>query len=209
MVIDAPEGEIGSLRDAGEAIDECRRCPLYQFATQAVFGEGPAHAPMMVVGEQPGDQEDLQGRPFVGPSGRVFDQAADEAGIDRRKVYVTNAVKHFKFTPRGKKRLHQRPNAGEIRACRFWLDLERQFVHPKVIVAMGATAIHGVLGKSASIRSLRGEPLRLPEGEWLVATIHPSYLLRMPDRDAIEAQRRQFVADLASAKALVEKASAA
>ena len=209
--VDEPlaESDIRSLSQAREAIDECRRCPLYEFATQAVFGEGPAQAPMMVVGEQPGDQEDLAGRPFVGPAGKVFDQAADEAGIDRQKVYVTNAVKHFKFTPRGKRRIHQKPNAGEIRACRFWLDLERDFVKPKVIVAMGATAVNGVLGKSATIRSLREEPLQLEDGTWLVVTIHPSYLLRMTDRSDVERERRQFVADLARAQALLEKARAA
>lgn len=207
---DADEAtEIVSLAAARAAVQGCRRCPLFEHATQAVFGEGPRTAEVMFVGEQPGDQEDLAGKPFVGPAGGVLDRALEAVGIDRRRIYVTNAVKHFKFEPRGKKRIHQKPNAGEIKACRFWLDLERRFVHPQVIVAMGATAIHGVLGKSASIRSLRGEPLRLPEGEWLVATIHPSYLLRMPDRDAIEEQRRQFVADLRSAKALVEKASAA
>jgi DNA polymerase len=209
MQITAPEGEIGSLGDARAAIDACRRCPLYRFATQAVFGEGPARAALMLVGEQPGDQEDVQGRPFVGPAGRVFDRAAAAAGIDRDRAYVTNAVKHFKFAPRGKKRLHQRPNAGEVNACRFWLDLERRFVRPKVIVAMGATAVHGVLGKAATIKSLRGQRLQLPGGEWLVATIHPSYLLRMTDRDDAERQRRQFVADLARAKALVETTHAA
>jgi DNA polymerase len=141
--VDAEEAaKITSLADARAAVQGCRRCPLYEYATQAVFGEGPQSAEVMFVGEQPGDQEDLAGKPFVGPAGQVFDRALDTVGIDRRRVYVTNAVKHFKFEPRGKKRIHSKPNAGEISACRFWVNLEREFVRPKLIVALGATAVH-------------------------------------------------------------------
>jgi uracil-DNA glycosylase len=196
--------EIKSLADARAAVQGCTRCPLYQFATQAVFGEGPRRAEIMFVGEQPGDQEDLQGKPFVGPAGKVFDKAMEKAGLDRREVYVTNAVKHFKFVPRGKRRMHQKPDAGEIQACRFWLDLEREFVRPKVIVAMGATAIRGVLGKSATISSMRGHPVELEDGTRLLVTVHPSYLLRMPDREQARIELRRFEADLKFAGELAE-----
>lgn len=185
-----------SLTAARKLAESCTRCPLYQFATQIVFGEGPSPAPLMLVGEQPGDQEDLQGHPFVGPAGKVLDRAMAEAGMDRSKVFVTNAVKHFKFEPRGKKRLHKRPNNYEIDRCRWWVDLERHFVRPKIVVAMGATAIRGVTGRSASITSLRGAPKPLGDGSKLIATIHPSYLLRMPDRQAAEVEYGRFVADL-------------
>src|SRR5690606_6842190 len=159
-----------------------RRCPLYEYATQAVFGEGPARADIMFVGEQPGDQEDLAGRPFVGPAGRVLDEVIAEVGIDRRRVYVTNAVKHFKFEPRGKRRIHQRPDGGEIRACRFWLNLELQLVRPRVVVALGATAAQSLLGRSrVTISALRGAPLDMEGGAMLLVTNHPSYLLRIPD----------------------------
>ncbi|MDB5563271.1 MAG: Phage polymerase-related protein [Hyphomicrobiales bacterium] len=201
--------EIKSLAEAAIAVQGCTRCSLYQFATQAVFGEGPAEASMMFVGEQPGDQEDLAGKPFVGPAGKVFDQALAAAGIDRDRVYVTNAVKHFKFQPRGKKRLHQRPNGGEIRACRFWLDLERAFVKPLVTVAMGATAVQSLLGSSATITSLRGAPTQLEDGSWVMVTIHPSYLLRMTDRGDVAAEREKFEGDLRAAKALEGKLAGA
>ncbi|HEY9013133.1 MAG TPA: UdgX family uracil-DNA binding protein [Devosia sp.] len=196
--------EIKSLADARAAVQGCTRCPLYKFATQAVFGQGPAHAEVMFVGEQPGDQEDLQGKPFVGPAGQVFDRAMEKIGWDRRKVYVTNAVKHFKFVPRGKRRIHQRPDAGEIQACRFWLNLEREFVAPKVIVAMGATAVRGVLGKVATISSLRGHPTELEDGTLVLATVHPSYLLRMRDRGAAALERKRFEDDLKLAARLAE-----
>jgi DNA polymerase len=158
----------------------------------------------MLVGEQPGDQEDLQGRPFVGPAGKVLDRALADAGIDRQKLYVSNGVKHFKNEPRGKKRLHKRPDISEIAVCAWWLDIERRMVKPKVVVALGATGLRAVTGRSAPIASLRGRPNRLPDGTILIVTIHPSYLLRMPDRDAAEAEYRRFVADLAAA----EKAAA-
>jgi DNA polymerase len=198
-----PHEQIGTLAEAREAVDECRRCPLYQYATQAVFGDGPQRASIMFVGEQPGDQEDLKGKPFVGPAGRIFDKALARAGIIRSRTYVTNAVKHFKFTPRGKRRLHQRPNAGEVAACRFWLNLEREFVRPKVVVAMGTTAIHSLLGRAASITSLRGKPIELDDGSLLYVTIHPSYLLRIREDEAsFRTQERAFEADLKRIRAL-------
>ncbi len=198
-----PHEDIATITQARAAVQECQRCPLYQYATHAVFGEGPPRAPIMFGGEQPGDQEDLQGKPFVGPAGRIFDRALDRVGIDRRRTYVTNAVKHFKFTQRGKRRLHQRPNAGEVAACRFWLNLEREFVRPKVVVAMGTTAIHSLLGRAASITSLRGKPIELDDGSILYVTIHPSYLLRIREDEAnYRAQERAFEADLKKIRAL-------
>lgn len=196
---EAPQDEkqIQSLADAHEAIEGCRRCPLYEHATQAVFGEGPEHADVMFVGEQPGDQEDLAGRPFIGPAGQVFDDAIKNAGIDRRRLYVTNAVKHFKFVPRGKRRIHQKPNTGEIQACRFWLNLERDFVKPKIIVALGATAAQSILGKAVSISGSRGAPIALEDGSILFVTNHPSYLLRIPDPESKAQERAKFDADLA------------
>lgn len=189
-----------SLGAARELAARCTRCDLYKYATQTVFGEGGDHARIMLVGEQPGEQEDLQGRPFVGPAGKVLDRALGEAGIDRKTVFVTNAVKHFKFEPRGKKRLHKKPNNSEIDICRWWLDLERQFVRPKVVVAMGATALRGITGRSPSISSMRGALTVLPEGATLIVTVHPSYLLRMPDRAQAEVEFTRFVGDLELAR---------
>lgn len=200
--------DISTLSDARTAIQDCRRCPLYKQATQAVFGEGPAHAAIMFVGEQPGDQEDLTGTPFVGPAGKMLDAAIEHVGIDRRRVYVTNAVKHFKFVPRGKKRLHQRPDAGEIQACKFWLDLERSFVKPKVIVALGATATQALLGKAGTISKLRGAPIEMDDGTILYVTNHPSYLLRIPDRASARAEREKFEADLARVRDHLKKLAA-
>jgi DNA polymerase len=197
--------EITSLADARAAIQGCHRCPLYEYATQAVFGEGPRTAEVMFVGEQPGDQEDLAGKPFIGPAGQIFDRALDTVGLDRRRVYVTNAVKHFKFEPRGKRRIHQRPNAGEISACRFWLELEREFVRPKLVVAMGATAVHSLMGKAASISSLRGRKLELPGGAALLVTVHPSYLLRIPEAERKAEELKKFEADLRAVKAYVDR----
>jgi uracil-DNA glycosylase len=194
----------GTLAEARQMAVTCTRCDLYKNATQTVFGEGPPEAAIMLVGEQPGDQEDLQGRPFVGPAGKVLDRALADAGIDRQKLYVSNGVKHFKNEPRGKKRLHKRPDISEIAVCAWWLDIERRMVKPKVVVALGATGLRAVTGRSAPIASLRGRPSRLPDGTILIVTIHPSYLLRMPDRDAAEAEYGRFVADLAAA----EKAAA-
>ncbi|KRA97951.1 DNA polymerase [Devosia sp. Root685] len=196
-VIEEESQPIQSLADAAVAIDNCRRCPLYEHATQAVFGEGPKAAEVMFVGEQPGDQEDLAGRPFVGPAGQVFDDAIKNAGIDRSRLYVTNAVKHFKFIPRGKRRIHQKPNAGEIQACRFWLNLEREFVKPRIVVALGATAAQSLVGKAVSISRMRGQPIDLADGSVLYITNHPSYLLRIPDPETKARERQKFQEDLA------------
>jgi len=191
-----------TLAGLAKAVGRCTRCPLYCNATQAVVGEGPAAARIMVVGEQPGDQEDLQGRPFVGPAGQVLDAALDEAGLDRRRLFLTNAVKHFKFEPRGKRRLHQNPTSAEIDICRWWLDKERALVQPELIVTLGASALRGVTGRSASIKSMRGQVHELAGGAKLIATIHPSFLLRLPDRDRAAEERGAFVADLARARKL-------
>jgi DNA polymerase len=177
-----------------EAAD-CRRCPLYRNATQTVFGEGGAHAAIVFVGEQPGDQEDRQGKPFVGPAGKVFDRALAEAGIAREETYVTNAVKHFKFEPRGKKRLHKRPDRSEIEACRWWLKAEIALIRPKLIVAVGATAARALTGKPVVIGKVRGTPLELMGHKGFV-TVHPSYLLRIPDAAARRVEYKKFVADL-------------
>ena len=189
-------GDIASLADARAAVQGCQRCPLYEQATQAVFGEGPEQAAVMFVGEQPGDQEDLAGRPFVGPAGKVFDAAVAKAGIDRSAVYVTNAVKHFKFEPRGKRRIHQRPDGGEVAACKFWLNLEIGLVRPRIIVALGATAAQSLLGKVAKISALRGAPITMADGAVLFVTNHPSYLLRIPDAEGRARESAKFEADL-------------
>ncbi|QNA85599.1 UdgX family uracil-DNA binding protein [Sphingomonas sp. So64.6b] len=191
----------GNIQVAWKALrDEaagCTRCPLYRDATQTVFGEGPVDAALMFVGEQPGDQEDLAGKPFVGPAGQMFDRALTEAGVDRASVYVTNAVKHFKFEQRGKRRVHSKPGAGEIEACRWWIDQERALVKPRVTVALGATAARSLFGKVMTIGRERGRALELPDqgGEaWI--TVHPSYLLRLPDEAAKEEEFARFVEDL-------------
>jgi DNA polymerase len=180
------------LKDARK----CTRCDLYKHATQTVFGEGPLDAAILFVGEQPGDQEDLAGRPFVGPAGAVFDEALDEAGIDRSAVYVTNAVKHFKFILRGKRRIHNKPDAGEITACRWWIEQERALIKPPVTVALGATAARSLLGKVITIGKVRGAPLPLPEGGECWVTVHPSSLLRIPDAEGRREARKLFVRDL-------------
>ena len=198
------EGFIPStLQELDAAVQACRRCPLWRDATQGVCGAGPRKAPLMIVGEQPGDQEDLAGRPFVGPAGKVLDAALDEAGIDRDEVFVTNAVKHFKHEPRGKRRLHKTPNATEVSACRWWLDAERRLVKPKVILAMGATAGLGVLGRKPAVTKERGRPIRQPDGTTALLTVHPSYLLRIPDEAARAAERQRFVADLQQVRTLL------
>jgi DNA polymerase len=184
---------LGQLRDAENA---CRRCPLYKDATQAVPGEGSARADVMLVGEQPGDKEDLAGKPFVGPAGRMLDKALEDAGIARKASFVTNAVKHFKHEMRGKRRLHKRPNAYEIDRCNWWLEIERGIIKPDVVVALGATAARSVLGKPVTIARARGRPLRLADGTTAFVTIHPSLLLRLPDEESKEREYRAFVADL-------------
>lgn len=174
----------------------CRRCPLYRNATQTVFGEGPASARLMLVGEQPGDQEDLAGRPFVGPAGKMLDKALAEAGIDRRKVYMTNAVKHFKNEPRGKKRLHKRPNRGEIEVCRYWLGREISLVQPDLIVALGVTAAETLAGRKITITRERGREVAFADGRKGIVTIHPSSILRQPDDVARHAAYAGLVKDL-------------
>ena len=198
------EGFVPStLKELDAAVQACRRCPLWRDATQGVCGEGPRKARLMIVGEQPGDQEDLAGHPFVGPAGTVLDAALDEAGIERDDVFVTNAVKHFKHEPRGKRRLHKTPNAAEVSACRWWLDAERRLVKPKVILAMGATAGLGVLERKPAVTRERGRPMALSDGATALLTVHPSYLLRIPDAAAKAAEKRRFVADLQQAKRLL------
>ena len=178
-----------------EAAD-CRACPLWRNATQTVFGEGPADADILLVGEQPGDREDRAGQPFVGPAGAMLDRALDEAGIDRRRAYVTNAVKHFKFEPRGKLRLHKKPNAGEINVCKRWLLREIDVLKPRIIAALGATAAQSLVGRPVAIGANRGRTLILPDGLRVFVTIHPSSLLRLPDKaDRWNAYTR-FVEDL-------------
>jgi DNA polymerase len=192
-----------SLSDLDAAIQGCRRCPLWRDATQGVCGQGPREAPLMIVGEQPGDQEDLSGQPFVGPAGRVLDAALEEAGIDRGDVYVTNAVKHFKHEPQGKRRLHKTPNAGEVTACRWWLDQERRLVRPRVVLALGATAGLGLLGRKPAVTRERGQPMALNDGSAALLTVHPSYLLRIPDAEGKARERALFVRDLKQARALL------
>jgi DNA polymerase len=183
----------------------CTRCNLYKHATQTVFGEGPADSHLMLVGEQPGDQEDLQGRPFVGPAGKVLDRALEAAGLDRAAIYVTNAVKHFKFVPRGKIRLHQKPNTPEIKACRPWYERELAAIKPDLVVAMGATAAQSVLGKITPINKNRGRLIDLDDGTRALVTVHPSYLLRLPDADAKAREYRRFVEDLMMAADLLRR----
>jgi uracil-DNA glycosylase family protein len=172
----------------------CTRCDLYRHATRTVFGEGPLDAAILFVGEQPGDQEDLTGRPFVGPAGQIFDRALEEAGVDRSRTYVTNAVKHFKFVRRGKRRIHDKPGGGEIAACRWWLQQELALIRPPVTVALGATAARALFGKIVTISALRGRGHDLPEGGEAWVTVHPSFLLRV--RDDREAEYTKFVEDL-------------
>jgi uracil-DNA glycosylase family protein len=183
------------LRTLKEAAAHCEGCDLYQHATQVVFGEGRAHASLFLVGEQPGDREDQQGRPFVGPAGQLLDQCLESAGIDRQEVYVTNAVKHFKWEPRGKIRLHKKPNSLEIAACRPWLEVELEVVQPQMIVCLGATAAQDLLGAQFRLTKHRGEVLSSKYGP-VAATIHPSAILRMPEPEAKAAEIASLVADL-------------
>jgi probable DNA metabolism protein len=189
-------------RAAREA-STCHRCPLYEPATQTVFGEGPADAPVMFVGEQPGDQEDTIGRPFVGPAGQMMDRAMEEAGIDRRAAYVTNAVKHFKFTPRGRRRIHQTPEVPEIQACGFWLDVERAHVRPRLLVLMGGSAARAVMGRAVTISRERGRPIHLADGQTAFVTVHPSFLLRIPDAATKAREYAAFVRDLKAIRSLI------
>jgi DNA polymerase len=194
-----------ALRD--EARD-CRRCELFKCGTQTVFGEGPLDAAILFVGEQPGDQEDLAGRPFVGPAGQLFNAALEQAGIDRSTTYVTNAVKHFKFVLRGKKRIHSKPDTAEIEACRWWIDQERALIRPPLTVALGATAARSLTGKTVTISKVRDAPLTLLDGSECWVTVHPSFLLRIPEEDRRREERARFVADLERIKARAEKLAA-
>ncbi len=185
------------------ALDACTRCPLHANATQAVPGEGPADAPLFFVGEQPGDREDLEGRPFVGPAGQLFDRALASAGIARDKAFVTNAVKHFKFTPRGKRRLHQAPNRDEIDRCRWWLDLERERLRPDLIVALGATALESLTGSRKDLLKRRGRMEETRDGAPLFVTIHPSFILRLPDPVQKAEEEARLIEDLRTANRLL------
>jgi DNA polymerase len=200
-----PDADVGRLR---EAVQACRGCELWRDATQAVFGEGEVPARMMLVGEQPGDKEDLAGEPFVGPAGRVLAQALEEAGIARERVYLTNAVKHFRFEQRGKRRIHQRPDAGNIAACRPWLEAEFAAVRPAVIVCLGATAARAVLGRVVKIGAERGMPIEA-EGRTVVITIHPSAVLRLRDSSERTAAVSGLAADLMTAAGVVATADSA
>ena len=197
------EGDVGavgedfrSLAAARKAAADCTRCPLYKDATQTVFGDGPPDAPVVFVGEQPGDQEDIKGKPFVGPAGLLFDRALADADIDRKRVYVTNAVKHFKFDPRGKRRMHKKPNNSEIEACRWWLDKELGLIKPQLAVALGVTAARGLTGRDVTISRVRGEIIPLRAGLNGFITVHPSYLLRLPDADSKAREYERFIHDL-------------
>jgi uracil-DNA glycosylase family protein len=208
--VDEEAPVVRSLTGLRKAENECRRCPLYKNATQAVPGEGPSHVRVMLVGEQPGDKEDLAGKPFVGPAGRILDKALADAGIPRDETFVTNAVKHFKFEPRGKRRLHKKPNAYEIERCKWWFEQERAIVQPELIVALGATAARSVMGRPVTIGKLRGEALSLDDGARVVITIHPSALLRMREEAEKRAAYAAFVKDLkVAAKAVFGKKKAA
>jgi uracil-DNA glycosylase len=191
---------IKSLPALAEAESACTRCPLYRDATQAVPGEGPSHADFMLVGEQPGDKEDLAGKPFVGPAGRILDAALKDAGIAREDTFVTNAVKHFKHEMRGKRRLHKRPNNYEIERCRIWLEHERDLVRPSTIIALGVTAARSLTGKTVTIAKMRRAPVNLADGTKLVVTVHPSALLRIEDEKDKHAAYRDFVTDLKAAR---------
>jgi uracil-DNA glycosylase family protein len=208
LVPEMPSPSVRTLAELRAAEAECTRCPLYKFATQVVPGEGRMRAHLMLVGEQPGDQEDRAGKPFVGPAGRILDQALEAAGIPRNEAFVTNAVKHFKFEMRGKRRLHKRPNAYEIERCRWWFEQERAIVKPTAIVALGATAARSLFGRVVTITSMRGKAHRLADGTMGFVTIHPSFLLRIEDKADKEREYRNFVADLRrAAKVLADQAA--
>ncbi|TJU98252.1 MAG: uracil-DNA glycosylase [Mesorhizobium sp.] len=197
------ETDANSIPELRETAEGCRRCPLWRNATQTVFGEGPDNAKVIFVGEQPGDQEDLAGKPFVGPAGRVFDAILDDADVDRQKVYVTNAVKHFKFEPRGKRRIHSKPNAGEVQACRWWLDQEFDLIKPNLAVALGATAALSLLGKATPVMKMRGQVIEREDGLRVFVTIHPSFILRIREAADKAAERERFLQDMKQVKRLM------
>jgi len=188
-----PGDDLHAVREVAEG---CTRCDLYRHATHLVFGEGPSDADVVLVGEQPGDREDLAARPFVGPAGRLLDQCLEEADVDRSRCYVTNAVKHFKFTPRGKRRIHAKPNVGETRACAWWLATELRIIRPSLVVALGATALFSLLGKDAKVTRDRGRVLKATDGLSVLVTIHPSALLRSMDRPESAQERQRFIDEL-------------
>jgi uracil-DNA glycosylase family protein len=188
--------QVHTLDELREQAATCTRCDLYTCGTQTVFGEGSVDADVMLVGEQPGDKEDLEGRPFVGPAGRILDKALTDAGIDRGRAYVTNAVKHFKWRPAGKRRIHQKPNAEEVRACRPWLEAELELVRPKVVVCLGATAAQALLGRTFRVTQQHGQWVEWPYEPLATATVHPSSILRAPDDAARATAYEGFVADL-------------
>jgi uracil-DNA glycosylase family protein len=185
-----------SIAELAEQAEDCKNCDLWKTGTQTVFGEGSSRAKIMMIGEQPGNQEDIEGKPFVGPAGKLLDRLLEEAGVDRKKVYVTNAVKHFKWEPRGKRRIHKKPNAKEIAACRSWLDAEMAVIKPQVIVCLGATAAQAILGKAFRVTQQRGEFVESPLAPYVMATVHPSAILRAPDENERHAQERMFVEDM-------------
>ncbi|MFL6589972.1 MAG: UdgX family uracil-DNA binding protein [Chthoniobacterales bacterium] len=197
--IPAPVPETESLTTLRAAAKTCTACHLFRHATQTVFGEGPKGATLMLVGEQPGDQEDVAGKPFVGPAGKMLDRALEDAGIDRTEVYVTNTVKHFKWEPRGKRRLHKKPNSREIAACRPWLEAELRVVRPGLLVCLGATAAQAIFGPSFRVTRDRGKVLKADLAPRVLATVHPSSLLRQPDEESREREYKLFVADLRAA----------
>lgn len=207
-MLGAPREQAPTLAALAAAARACTRCPLHGPATQTVFGEGPADARLMIVGEQPGDQEDRQGRPFVGPAGQLLDQCLAEAGIDRARAYVTNAVKHFKFTPRGPRRLHASPSPAEIEACRWWLDREIELLDPALILMLGASAARSFLGRPVTVGRERGRPIALADGRTGFLTVHPSYLLRIDNPEAQAAERARFVTELKLAAGLAAQAAA-
>jgi DNA polymerase len=187
-----------SLASVGAAARECRACDLWKTGTQTVFGEGARKAELMLIGEQPGDQEDLAGRPFVGPAGKLLDRALEEAGIDRSTIYLTNVVKHFKWEPRGKRRIHKKPNAGEVSACRPWLDAELTLVKPRAVICLGATAAQALLGRTFKVTAHRGEFIESTIAPIVLATVHPSSLLRAPDDRTRRRETARFIDDLRS-----------
>jgi uracil-DNA glycosylase len=201
-----PRLTLPALRRAAQT---CQGCELYKHATQTVFGEGRPHARMLMVGEQPGDREDLTGKPFVGPAGRLLDESLEAAGVDRDEVYVTNAVKHFKWTAAGKRRLHKKPGAREIAACRPWLEAEIEVIQPELIVCLGATAAQALLGREFRITRQRGEILSTEWSRWTMATYHPSAVLRAPDRDVRVRMQEEFIGDLKAAAQRLELSAAA
>jgi uracil-DNA glycosylase len=195
---------LAALRSAAAS---CRACDLWERGTQTVFGEGVQGTDLMFVGEQPGDREDQEGHPFVGPAGRLLERAIAEAGLDRDRIYITNVVKHFKWEPRGKKRIHQKPNAGEIRACRPWLDAEIAVIRPRAVVCLGATAAQALLGKDFKVTKHRGEPRPSALAPIVMGTVHPSSILRAPDEEARRREMEAFVADLRRLRDALERAA--